>query len=112
MDALLAAVLVDLLVLLQAELETPLEVAVGRTEDVLSRLGELLGRVDDLDGTLLELDRGATGGHGRIDELLRVLHRAVVVDADLGGDVAGVPVTDGNSSDADDLTTAHSDLPP
>lgn len=108
-DALLAAVLVDLLVLLQAELETPLEVAVGRTEDVLSRLGELLGRVDDLDGTLLELDRGATGGLGRVDELLRVLHRPVVVDADLGGDVAGVPVADGDSSDADDLTAAHSD---
>jgi hypothetical protein len=35
-----------------------------------------------------------------------------VVDADLGGDVAGVPVTDGNSSDADDLTTAHDCLPP
>src|SRR5690606_15691656 len=89
-DALLPAVGVDLAVLLLAELHAVPVVDVGHPApggvafDV-----PLVARGADLRGALLELDGVAAGFGGGVDQLERVLDVAVVVDADLAGDVDG-----------------------
>jgi uncharacterized protein len=92
---LVPTVRVDLLVLRLSELEASLEIAVLLPEGRLSRLLQLLWRVDDFDCALLEFDRLATGKRCDIDEPLGDLGVAVVVDADLGEDVTGMSVADG-----------------
>nr|GFD02386.1 hypothetical protein [Tanacetum cinerariifolium] len=47
---------------------------------------------------LLKLHRVAAGGHGRIDKLLGNVERAVVVDANLGNDVARLAGANGAKS--------------
>ena len=96
-----AAVRVDLLVVVVVELEPALQVAVGRAERALSGLGQLLGRVDDVDRALLELDRIAPGGDGDADQPLGQVDVAVVVDADLGDHVARLSISDGPIADGD-----------
>jgi hypothetical protein len=88
LDAAPAAVAVDLVVVLAAQLEAFLLLACRRPPRALARRVELLLRVDDVDRPLLELDGIATGVDRDVDQLFRDLETAVVVDPDFRDDVA------------------------
>ncbi len=89
-DAALLAVGVDLAVLVLAELDAVAVVDVGHPAPGGVALDvPLVARGADLRRALLELDRVAAGLGGGVDQLERVLDVAVVVDADLAGDVDG-----------------------
>ena len=77
-----------------------LQVTVGLAEWALARTGELLRGIHDVDGPLLELHRVAAGGDGDADQTLRDVDVAIMVDTDLGDDVAGLPVTDKRIADS------------
>ncbi len=81
---------VDFGVVLFAEFQTVLEVAVRCAEGVGARCGEFGCGVDDFDGALLELDGIAACGDGYGDEALGKVNVTVVIDADLGDDIAGL----------------------
>jgi hypothetical protein len=80
----------DLEIVVVLELEAALQVAVGVAEGIGTRGRELGRGVDDLHGALLELDGVAAGGHGDGDEALGQVDVAVVIDADLCDDIAGM----------------------
>ena len=93
-DADFLAVAVDLAVVGFAEFEGAFEVAVGGAEGALARPGEFFRRIDHIDGALLELDGTAAGTRGDVDQLLGQADVAVMVDADLRHDVAGLAFAD------------------
>ena len=87
-DAAVAGVLVDLAVVVLAELDAVPVVDVGHPAPGGVALDvPLVARGADLRGALLELDGVAAGGGGLVDQREGVLELAVVVDADLAGDV-------------------------
>ena len=90
----LAAIAVDQLVFILAELQAALEVAIGQAERTLPRLGQFLRSIHHIHGALLELDRVAAGGHGHADEPARDIDISVMVDADLGNNVHGTTGAD------------------
>src|SRR5271157_2634176 len=92
-DVDLVAEAVYLAVLLKPEFEPALEVPVSRAEGILTRLGQLLGGVYHVDRAFLELHGIAPGSVGHLDQHLGQLYVAVVVDADLRDDIAGVPIS-------------------
>src|SRR2546423_10164187 len=100
---------IDGSVLLGAELD-PLavlevrHVAPGRVPDPLA----LRDRHTQLWRALLEFHRIAAGPRGCVEELVRDVEIAVVVDPDLGRDVGGLPVTDDAITDADGPSHASS----
>jgi len=85
----LFTVSVDLTVVLDAEFEAAFEIAICGAEGGGAGGGELGLRVDDIDGTLLELDGIAAGGYGDTDETAGDIEIAIVVNAYLGEDQAG-----------------------
>src|SRR5262249_50772063 len=87
-----AAERIDLLVVVEIELVAAFEISVRRTEWVPARLGQFLGRIDDLDGALLELHGVAPGGNRNTDQPFGLVDVAVMVDADLRDDVTGLPL--------------------
>src|SRR5262249_42185392 len=94
-DVLALAVLVDLAVLVLAELHAVAVVDVGHPAPGGVALDvPLVARGADLRGALLELDGVATGLGGHVDQLERVLQLTVVVDADLAADVDGTARAD------------------
>ena len=89
-DAALLAVLVDGAVAVLVELHAVAVVDVGHPAPRGVALDvPLVARGADLRGPLLELDGVAAGVGGGVDQGERVLQVAVVVDADLAGDVDG-----------------------
>ena len=90
-DVLRLGVLVDLAVLVLAELHAVAVVDVGHAAPGGVALDvPLVARGADLRGALLELHGVAAGFGGGVDQLEGVLEVAVVVDADLADDVDGV----------------------
>ena len=89
------------------ELQAAFEVAVGGAEWIFPRLGQLLGRIDDFDGPLLELHRVAARRHSYADESARQIDIAVMVDADLSDDVAWVTVADQLVANLDGHSSSH-----
>jgi hypothetical protein len=84
-DAAVAAMAVDGLELLSAELDLALVLDIGHSPPGRIALDlPLIARHAQLRGALLELDGIAAGERGAIDELPGEIERPVVVDADLG----------------------------
>src|SRR5271166_147482 len=75
---------IEFTILFIAEFEAPLEIAIGDPERALPWSGQFLGAVDHLDGALLELNGVAPGIDRYIDQLLRKIKIAIVIDADFG----------------------------
>ena len=69
----------------------------------------LVARGADLGGALLELHGVAAGVGGGVDEREGVLELAVVVDADLAGDVDGVAGAGGLLAEGAQTVGAHLD---
>ncbi len=88
-----AAVLIDFDKIVVAKFERALQFAIGRAEGAFARARQLVGRVDDLHRALLKLDRVAARGHGNTDQPLRQIDVAVMVDSNLGNDVARMAVS-------------------
>ena len=88
----LAAVVVDLSIGIEVELDVIAILEVGDVaprglaHDVALRLGHAEAR-----GALLELDGATTGGRSHLDQALGDVDVTVVVDADLTDNKAGVP---------------------
>jgi hypothetical protein len=90
----LAAIGVDGVIFRLAEFQAFLLGALGITPRTLARLVEDVGRIDDVDGALLELHGVKAGLIGRLDQGLGDIEVTIVVDADLGdqeGAVGGRP---------------------
>ena len=94
-----AAIAVDQAVLVVPELQPALEIAVGGAEGILAGLGQFFGGVDDVHGALLKLHGVAARRYGHADQPAREVDIAVMVDADLGDDVAGVAIADQPAAD-------------
>lgn len=107
-DVLALGVLVDLAVLVLAELHAVAVVDVGHPAPGGVALDvPLVARGADLRGALLELDGVAAGLGGGVDELERVLQLAVVVDADLADDVDGPARAGGLRTEGAQTGVAH-----
>ncbi len=98
----------DLGVVFLLEFEAVFEVAVGGSEGIFAGFGEFVGGVDDIDGSLLELDSVAACGDGDADEPFGKVDVAVMVDADFCDDVAGLTIAHQFVSD---LQCAHRNSP-
>ena len=104
-DLPLAAAAIDLLVLALAELHAPAVLDVRHATPRRVALEQpLIARDAELRGPLLELHGVATCEHGAVDELLRDVDRAVVVDPDLRDDEDRLSVADASMTDADRRT--------
>src|SRR5262249_23840607 len=84
-----AAVAVDQAVAVVPQFQAALQIAIGRTERILARLGQLFRCVDYVDGSLLKLHGVASRRHSHADQTPAEVEIAVVVDSDLGDHVRG-----------------------
>src|SRR5687768_1146123 len=92
-DLLLPAIAVDLAVLLLVEFNLVTILQIGNvTPRRLAHLFLLFGRCGHIRCTLLELDRVCTCMRGRIDDLLRDIDVAVVIDTHLCDDIRRMTV--------------------
>jgi hypothetical protein len=91
-DPSLLAKFSDLLVLLKTELEPAFKVTIRIAKRILTRLGEFLRRVNDLDGAFLELYGIPTRVFRGDDQVFSEIKASIMIYADLADQITWMPV--------------------